>query len=182
MMVRVMKIFIVGALFLLKSTGIYGQAVDEYTLKAIWLGKFSHFIDWPEKNVSNSDTLCIGIYKTDPFNGLLEAIYHNRQIEGKPVKITHIHNLEELNGIHILFIPTNNTKQINAIIPQAQQKSILLIGDSDGYAEKGIHINFFLTDELVRFEINESSIRDSGFFVSYRLLNIAKIVEPISSE
>lgn len=182
MMVRVMKIFFLVVLFFLNSLWTSGQAVDEYTLKAIWLGKFSHFIDWPEKSVNKSDTLCIGVYDSDPFNGLLDAIYLNRPIEGKPVKIQHIKNIEEINDVHILFIPSNNTKLLKAIIVQARQKSILLVGDSNGYAEKGIHINFFLTEERVRFEINESSIRDSGFFVSYRLLNIAKIVEPISPE
>lgn len=164
------------------NINVDGQAVDEYTLKAIWLGKFSHFIDWPNESEINQDTLCIGIYETDPFKGIMEDIYHNRTIEGKPVKIKHLKSEENLKGIDILFIPKNKSKDISKILPHANENSVLLVGDSKGYAEKGVHINFYISDKRIKFEINESSIKKSGFFVSYRLLNIAKIVEPISTE
>lgn len=182
MKLRIMNIMLTCVLFFLFNTNVDGQTVDEYTLKAIWLGKFSHFIDWPDNSFQNNDTLCIGLYDTDPFNGLLEDIYINRTIEDKPVKIRHINDYKNLEGINILFITENNSNELTSILSNARKHSILLVGDSKGYAEQGVHINFFLSEKRIKFEINESSIRDSGFFVSYRLLNIAKIVEPISSE
>jgi hypothetical protein len=160
---------------------LYSQSVDEYTLKAIWLGKFTHFIEWPANHSSNR-YFTIGVFHSDPFKGKLESIYSNYLINNKPVKIKYIFSCDSIKYFDLLFIPKDNEKQLAQIIRIAHENSVLLIGDSDGYAEQGVHINFFTINEQVRFEINEFAMRKSELFISYRLLNIAKIVQPISKE
>ncbi len=159
-----------------------GQFEDDYTLKAIWMGKFTHFINWPPKARLDSCSFYIGILKKDPFNGELENIYSNRTIWNKPVKIKYIESLDSLAKINLLFVPSDFSHELKAIVPEAEKHSVLLVGDTKGYAEQGVHINFFRAENRIRFEINETSIRESGFFVSYRLLHIAKIVNPIPNE
>ncbi len=162
------------------SSLLYSQEIDEYTLKAIWLEKFTHFIEWPENN--DTPYFSIGIFNQDPFNGKLESIYSNYFVENRPVKIKHIYDLDSIGLVDILFIPGNNDKYLFQIIKVAKENSVLLISDTKGYAEQGVHINFYTLNNQIRFEINESAIHNSGFFVSFRLLNIAKIVQPITSE
>jgi hypothetical protein len=54
----------------------------------------------------------------------------------------------------------------------------LTVGDFSGAAEQGAVINFFQEGDKVRFEVNLSDARREGFNISYRLLQLARIVGP----
>jgi hypothetical protein len=50
---------------------------------------------------------------------------------------------------------------------------VLTIGDTDGYAQRGIMINMYLEDKRVRFEINAEAARTAGLRISAKLLKLA---------
>ena len=54
--------------------------------------------------------------------------------------------------------------------------SVLLIGESPGFAQRGGTINFVLRDNKVRFEINPAAAKASGLVISSKLLAIATVV------
>jgi hypothetical protein len=169
-------LFIIG----FKNTNC--QSVDEYSIKAVWLEKFTHFIDWPDQIQYSSEEFIIGIFDIDPFEGKLELLYENYSIWERPVRIKYIHNFDSISHVHILFLPRYANVNIEKLTSTLKNKPVLIISESEGFAESGTHINFFVVDNKIRFEINESAMHDSGFFVSFRLLKIAKIVKPISKE
>ena len=179
-----MKAFRIAFILLITSLAlpVYGQSVDEYTLKAIWVGKFTHFINWPESSRNNQEFFTIATYNPNPFDNKLENIYKDYNIWDGPVRIIHIKELDDSTNYQILYLPPLKKEITEQIIEKTKKRGVLLIGDTKGYAEMGVHINFFLDEQRIRFEINESALRSSDFFVSYRLLNIARIIEPIENE
>lgn len=162
---------------------ISAQSIDQQTLKAIWIEKFTHFIKWPKHNNSPSEYFTIAAITPHTFENTFEDTYSDIKILDKEVRVLHINSQAIDSSIQILYIPPlKNKKQLDEIIDATKEHNILLISDSEGYAEKGTHINFFLDNQQIRFEINESAIHNSNFFVSYRLLNIAHIIEPLVNE
>ncbi len=55
--------------------------------------------------------------------------------------------------------------------------AVLLVGENDGFAERGAHANFYFERNRLRFEINARATRESGLGVSSELLKLARIVE-----
>jgi hypothetical protein len=53
---------------------------------------------------------------------------------------------------------------------------VITVGDTVGYANKGVMINFFLENNKVRFEINIDMFKQKNMQVSSKLLSLAKIV------
>ncbi|MBN1118388.1 MAG: YfiR family protein [Bacteroidales bacterium] len=169
--------------FLLYIYGVsFGQSIDEYTLKAIWLGKFPYFIEWPETQSKNPEAFIIGIYGEDPFNGKLDSIYINQFFEEKPTRVVHYSNTKNIDEASILFIAKTDCSNFKEILDISFRNGVLLISDSEDSAERGVHICFYTKENHLRFKINESSMKKSDFFVSFRLLNIAQIIEPINRE
>lgn len=169
-------------MFFALTNNLLGQTIDEYTLKAVWIAKFPHFIDWPKNDIDSSKYFNIGIWKKDPFKGQLDSLYKTDQIDGKEVYVEIVTHKKDLKSIDLLFLPAENKTNIEAILKMCSSHNLLLISEEEGCAKQGAHINFIIVNNKVRFEINEKALRKSGFFVSFRLLNISKIVNPVENQ
>ena len=97
------------------------------------------------------------------------------------MKVRYITAVDEIGKTNILFISNSENKNLKNILEYTNNKPILTIGESKGFAEKGVLINFYLSENKVRFEINESAVRETGLYMSFRLLSLAKIVNPIDN-
>ena len=152
---------------------------SEYRLKAVFLERFTRFIEWPEKT-SISDTskpFVIKIIGKNPFGDVLETIYSKTKIKNKPVKIYYISSLEEIEDCQILFIAASMESSLQQILKYTNEKPILTISDHQGFGQRGVIINFFIENNKVRFEINEKSLNQSGLYMSYLLLNVATVLK-----
>lgn len=156
----------------------------EYEVKAVFLERFTRFIDWPE-SAQIDDPLkpfVIGVIGKHPFGDLLDRIYAERKIKDKAVEIRYVSKVEEILQCHLLFISASAKAELSHILSTIKDKPILTVGDSKGFSEKGVHIDFYLDEGRVRFAINESAVRQSGLQMSYRLLQSARIVNPVKGE
>ena len=164
-------------LFLI-SIPAYAQ-VSEYEVKAIFLQKFTAFIDYPKESGidEKSKPFTIGVIGENPFGNILEDYYSIIEIKDKKVKILYISDTSEISSCNILFISKSEKKHLSEILSFTRHKPILTVSDSKGFAERGVLINFYLDYEKVRFEINYKAVKESGIYMNFRLLNIARIVE-----
>lgn len=152
----------------------------EYKLKAVFLERFTRFIDWPEtKNPdNNSESFVIAVIGNPQFANLLSNIYQKKNIQGKQVIIQNIDQIEKMDNPNLLYIAPHTNQKLAVILEQARRTPILTIADTDGFAKKGVMINFYMSKKnKIRFEINERAVKDSGLHISYKLLSVAKIVQ-----
>ena len=95
----------------------------------------------------------------------------------KEVEVKYITSVDDIPGCHLLFVSEHNRERLGEVVEAAGKSPILTIGDSKGFAEKGIHINFYVTEGNVRFAINVNAAKTAGLSVSHHLLRVAKIGE-----
>lgn len=172
----------IGLIIFLSFLSIQGfSQASIYVLKAVYLEKFSRFITWPQESlIDNPDEpFIIAVIGETPLTENLKQIYEIQEIKNKRVIIKKIKHFNEIQGSHILFIAESEKKNIDQIIAITSQQPILTIGETKGFAEKGVLINFFEKDNKLRFEINETAVLKSPLQMSYYLLNSARIVEPV---
>ncbi len=148
---------------------------NEYYVKAAYLEKFSRFTEWPSGSLSNE--FVITIIGRDPFKGALEEIALKYKFKNLPVRITHINEISELKKCNMLFIGELKKGNVSEITSAIKYKPVLLIGETKGYCEKGVHINFYLTDKgTIHFEINPAAIKRSGLKIDMYLLGVGKVI------
>lgn len=153
------------------------EGVDEYQLKAAFIGKFVKYVAWPPERLGGNDApLVVGVFGQDPFGDKLEAAFKNRKSEERPVVVRRFHGLEGLVAAHVLFVPAREAGRLGEILHSSRDASLLLIGESDGFAAGGGVINFYLESDKLRFEINTESVRRQKLKVSSDLLKLARIV------
>jgi YfiR/HmsC-like len=147
-------------------------------VKAVFIERFTRFIDWPdEQTIKNADNFIITVIDDADFYNTLTSVYENVKIKNKKVDVRQISDLKDIKGCQLLFIGSSQKKNLDAITKIAGEKDILTLSAGEGFAKQGTHINFFLKNNQVRFEVNEELLKESGFKVSYLLLNVARIVK-----
>ncbi|MCK5148267.1 YfiR family protein [bacterium] len=174
--IKILCIIISG--FFCKPVLLSGQS-QEFVVKAVFLERFTHFIEWPENFYTKDSTenFIIGIFRRNPLHGNIEELYKCQQIriKNKKVEYKYFKNVNELEPVHLLLIPSSK-KLLPKILNYTRNRPILTISDNDGFGAKGVLINFFIETGKVRFEINELAVYETGLSMSYLLFEAAKIV------
>jgi hypothetical protein len=151
----------------------------EYKVKAEFLERFTRFIEWPaDSGLNNSDkAFCICVTGKNPFGSYLEDMAAQVKIKGKPVEIHQIEQLTaELPKCQILFIARSEKDRLADILKLTQDKPILTVGDTNGFAADGVLVNFFSSGSYIRFEVNIDRAEKSKLKFSSRLLKLAKLI------
>lgn len=169
--------FIILILILITHIQSQSGGTDEYTVKASMAARFTTQIDWPqdENGDNESEPFVIAVIGKNPFGSKLDSISEKIKIKNRNVQTRYIAKVEEIveAGCHLLFISKTSKKKLAEIVEFAGTKPILMIGDTKGYAEMGVHINILIKDGRLCFEVNRRAIRKSGLNINYHLLKLA---------
>ncbi|MCP5003014.1 MAG: YfiR family protein [Planctomycetes bacterium] len=146
---------------------------SEYQVKAAFLYNFAKFVKWPISQ--NDGVLILYILGDDPFGKTIDTI-KGKSIRGEKIIIRYISNLKNLKNCNMLYISSSEKENIEQLVEALDGMSILTLGDTEGFAARGVMINLFIVDFKVRFEINYAASKNAGIVISSKILNLAKIV------
>jgi len=156
---------------------IYAQVSEEYTLKASYLERFSRFIEWPDNPADTSVAYIVSVIGQNPFKDNIEKSFKNAKINNKLIITRFLKDISEISEPQILFITKSMKNEVSKIIDITKGKPILTIGDTEGFAERGVLINFIIERKILHFEINLQAVNDSGLKIDPYLLDYANIVK-----
>ena len=151
--------------------------VSEYEVKAAFLYNFAKFVEWPESNLKNLDSLEICVFGSNPFGNHLESIVSGKTAQEKAIKISYTSNIGKIQNCQILFVADNDKNQTEKILEATSELPILTVSDLSDFASKDGIIGFYTEDNRIRFEVNRQKANNSGLSFSSRLLKIARLVD-----
>jgi hypothetical protein len=164
-------------LLFISSFNCSGQ-YNENLIKSAYIERITRFVEWPLRDsLQSHNQFVIGVYNEDDFYFTLTEVFKDKPIKGLPVKLIPVRNAEEIKACNLCFISEKARSSIKNFITVANSSGVLLISGTDGFCKAGVHINFYLDDEKLKFEINEKSLVSAGFKVSYLLMQNTRIIQ-----
>ena len=169
-----------GTVLLLLLPGphlLCAQTVNEDQVKAAYLYNFSKFVEWPAQAFASPVApirLCV--LNNPAFESELNPIVRGKIVGGRAIAVIPVQNAEQARQCQILFIASSQDRQSRQIIDALRDSSVLTVGESAGFVEKGGIINFVLQDDRVQLEVNHKAATQAGLHISSRLLSVAKRV------
>jgi hypothetical protein len=171
------------AVFLLLSFFPDGKALcaekrkpTEYEVKVAHIYNFAKFVDFSTaKFHDGKDTLHVCVLGDDPFGPALTAI-EGKIAGNRKILIKRNASPENIRGCEMIFISASEEDHLHQILKAINGMPALTIGDTDGFAEQGVMINFYMDNRTVRFEINQQAAKRAGLLISSYLLKIARLV------
>lgn len=174
-------ILISPLIYLILSLNPAYAEISEYDLKAVFLERFTRFVEWPADSNINDPTkpFILGVVGKNQFGSRIEEISDTLRIRDKRVVVRYISQMGQIDGCHLLFISGKTRLKVTDIVNFTKDKPILMVSDTKGYANKGVYINYFFEKDKLRFEINQTAVTQSKLKMSSMLLQRARILNPI---
>ena len=149
----------------------------EYAMKAAFLYNFANFIEWPEATFRDSAApLILGIFGEDPFGHNLDAL-EGQPVKGRTLEIKHFTKIEDIIACHILFISSQQQKQLAQVCEVLKDAAVLTVSDElEAFTQSGCIINFVIVKNKIRFEINRAPAERAGLDISSQLLSVATVI------
>jgi hypothetical protein len=151
---------------------------NENLIKAAYIERITRFVEWPaNEKLTSQDLFIIGVFDEDVFFDILNTVFKEKPIKEHKVKVISIKFPEQINTCNICYISAKAKASIGKFIASANSSGVLLISNTPGFSKAGVHINFYIEEEKLKFEINETSMVSAGFKVSYLLLQNNRIIK-----
>ncbi|MBI2388826.1 MAG: YfiR family protein [Deltaproteobacteria bacterium] len=149
----------------------------EYEVKAEFVERFTRFIEWPAASFgSPAATFVVCLAGQSPIAPHLEKLAKERAIKGRKATFRRVAQPKEVDGCHLVFIGPTEGGKLADYLAVTSGRPILTIGDSAGFAARGVLLNFYLQGGYVRFEVNAAETKKSGLQCSAKLLKLGKTV------
>ena len=149
---------------------------NEYALKSVFLYNFCRFMDWPDAAFAGpNDPIVIGVLGEDPFGPLLDEAVRGENFRGRTIRIEHYRSPLEIGRCHLLFVSATESGRLNEVLSAVAGRSIVTVGESEDFIERGGMIALAADRNRVRLLINPDTLRAARIDVSSKLLRVAEI-------
>jgi len=169
-------ILAVGLLVLAGDARGASRSVEE--LKTVYIERFTRFIEWPSNALPAAAPFVVCIQGTGGAAGDLGSMATSRQFKERACEVRRVRPGSSLGGCHLLYIAPSEEPRLVQILSAVSGKPVLTVGDSQGFAERGVIINLFEESGYLRFDINMAAVHSSPLKFSSRLLRLGRPVQP----
>jgi len=172
------RVLLALALAAVSLGALRADGVDEYELKAAFLGKFVKYVTWPAERLgAKREPVVIAVLGRDPFGRKLDEALEGLRLDGRPVQVRRLETLKDVPAAHLLFVPQRESEHLGEVLAATRAAGVLVVGESPAFAASGGVIGFYLDKEKLRFEVNLEAARRANVRLSADLLKVARIVK-----
>ncbi len=149
---------------------------EEYQVKAVYLFNFGRFIEWPDAAIKGQ-TFTICVLGEDPFGRALDATIAGEAIDNRKLVARRIASVRDATDCQILFVSSSEASHVAEIVTSLSKSGTLTVSDAPGFTNKGGMIQFVMTGNKVRFDVNLNAAEKEGLTISSQLLKVAANVK-----
>jgi hypothetical protein len=148
-------------------------------VKAACLLNLPKYVEWPAAAFAQADSpIVLAEFGESEVGEKLREMVKGKAINGHPLVFKRISSEEEIeSGVHILFIGDSDRRRIPEAIDRLGGKSVLTVGESEGFLDKGGMILLSHRERKIRLEINLVAAKQARLVISSKLLSVAGTVK-----
>jgi hypothetical protein len=123
--------------------------------------------------VSSDGTFRICVAGRDPFGDLLDRAADRQSVAGLPVTILRLRVVTRSSGCQVLYAAGSPEQPVADMLAAVRGTPVLTLTDKATDPKSRGMINFIISDNRVRFEIDETTAVQNGLAISSKLLSLA---------
>jgi hypothetical protein len=173
-----LALLVVSVMGTVSGLGADSTVALEYKVKAGYLFNFAKFIEWPASAFpSTNSPFVIGVLDGGEASPVMRSLFEGKRVNGRPVEVRLVFPETITKDIHILLVTRAAGKTPEELRKFSGSCSMLMVGETDEFAERGGAIGFVREEESVRLTLCLEHATQAGLKVSSKLSNVAKLVK-----
>lgn len=169
-----------AALGVAASLSAYADvAPPEHKVKAAFIYNFVRFVEWPP--VTAGTPIRVGVVGSDAIVSTVHEALDGRSVGDRPITVDRVMREEDAKAHDVLYVAGNNADLARRYVVASQGHSVLTVTECDRFLAVGSLVNFFFSDDTVRFAVNASELEKSPIKMSSQMLQFAAMVRPEKS-
>jgi hypothetical protein len=151
---------------------------SEYQVKAAFLINFPKYVEWPaEAFAATNSPIVIAAMGETKVAAEIEKIITGRTVNGREIVLKRLASHEEPGVCHILFISAAEQQHSPNLCTQLKDISVLTVGESDDFLDRGGIINLARRDQKIAVQVNLTAADKARIKISSKLLGVAGVVK-----
>jgi preprotein translocase subunit Sec61beta len=143
------------------------DSAPEQDIKAAFLRNFARFTEWPERAFSLSPgEFHLGLLGPDSMFETLQRVLKDKTVGNRALKVIRGKVPSDLKSCAMVFVADAEKGQIPALLAEFKGQPVLTVGETEGFAEDGGILNFYIEQNKVQFEINPDAAERAGLKVT----------------
>ena len=156
---------------------------EESQVKAAFVYNFLKFVDWPASAFgAPADSLIVAIVGDGATADAAAAFLQGKQVNERAIAVRRLKEDAALPPAHAVFVGDASPGQLRRVLEAASGAGALSIGEADEFAAQGGVIGLLVEARRVRFEINTAAADAARLRISSKLLALARIVIPRTTD
>lgn len=144
---------------------------DEYEKKAVFIYNFTRQVVWPDNY--NTDKFVIGVLGSSLVYDKLKKISKDKKVLGRPVEIR-TYTIDNLQAANILFITHEQVASLAKVKAALGSKPMLLITEESFWSMPGSHVNFYVDDVRLRYQLNKAAAEKTGLKITQDMVRFSE--------
>jgi hypothetical protein len=175
-----------GAAGLAGSAGFTAAAAEQRTataeddIKAAFLFNFTQFVEWPAADTQEPFRICV--VADTSFGAALDRIVDGESVGQRPIERSAPAAPDAARGCQILFIGRQDDERVERWLAAVKGLPVLVVGESPTAWTRGVHVNFVIQNNRVKFDVNNDNAGRAGLTISSKLLRVAHSVTSRSDQ
>lgn len=157
------------------SSKVVAQQDVDYSIHANIIYHFTKYIDWPSNKKSGN--FIIGVVGDSPLFDELQTSLANKKAGYQNIVIKKFSASAASFNCHILFVSDDESGSFKKIAAATKGSPVLLVSETERFAQKGSCINFAIVNERLKLEINKSNIEQRDLSIASELLQLGILVK-----
>jgi hypothetical protein len=127
-----------------------------YQTYTLYIYNFAKMIQWPEEE--RKGDFEISVLGETPLFDELKKMAEKKKLGDRTIKVVKIKSIDEFTKAHVLFLSSEKSGQLNAVLGKLSGTSTMVISDQPGLCAKGTDINFVIRQGKLAFELNQNAL------------------------
>jgi hypothetical protein len=154
------------------------EPLPEYQVKAAFLINFPKYVEWPADAFAETNSpIVIAVKSETEVAREIEKVVAGRTVSGRDIVLKRLAADEETGPCHIRFVSAGEQQRSPNLLATLKGGSILTVGESDSFLERGGIINLARRNEKIALEVNLPAADQARITISSKLLSVARVVK-----
>ncbi len=150
-------------------------------LEVAYIYNFTRFVQWPK--AADGRSFCIGVIGDPAMEARLRELEQDgKRVDDRRIEIRAYATPGAIAPCEILFVGAGAEHQLAAIVRRTAGEPTLLVGDTPGFAGRGVAIELFRKPDIfrktdrLRIRIDPAALEGRDLKVSAQLYDVAEVL------